>query len=135
MICLLLIVLWARSYWRVDQFVVGEMSPQLNLGITSMPGALLIRTGIVSSRTELNQPSEEWLETLNRASGSLYPSRVWGHFAYSSRHAIVPYWFLVGLTAILGAITSFQWRFSLRTLLIATTLLAVLLGAIIYALR
>ena len=51
------------------------------------------------------------------------------------RYLTVPNWFLVSLIGSLAAVPWIKWskRFSLRTLLIATTLVAVLLGAIIYA--
>jgi hypothetical protein len=47
----------------------------------------------------------------------------------------IPIWVLVILAATLAAIPSFHWpnRFSLRTLLIATTLVAVVLGLIVWA--
>jgi hypothetical protein len=44
----------------------------------------------------------------------------------------MPHWFLIVVTIILSAIPWFQ-RFSLRTLLIATTLVAVVLGIIVAA--
>jgi hypothetical protein len=50
----------------------------------------------------------------------------------------VPYWFLVviaGISAALCGIPWVKWHFSLRTLLIATTLVAVGLGVIVYASR
>jgi hypothetical protein len=47
----------------------------------------------------------------------------------------VPCWFCVGITALLSAGPWLTYRFSLRTLLIATTLVAVLLGLSGYALR
>jgi hypothetical protein len=50
---------------------------------------------------------------------------------------VAPHWFLALIFALIAAapwLTSIP-RFSLRTLLIATTLVAVLLGAIIYAIR
>ena len=51
---------------------------------------------------------------------------------------IIPYWFFVFVTATLTTapwIRQLRWRFSLRTLLIATTLVAAVLGLIVYALR
>jgi hypothetical protein len=47
----------------------------------------------------------------------------------------LPHWFLVVLTAAFTVIRWMKWRFSLRTLLIATTLVAVALGAIVLAAR
>jgi hypothetical protein len=48
---------------------------------------------------------------------------------------IVPYWFLVLLTGSCAVAPWISWsrRFSLRTLLIATTLIAVVLGAVVWA--
>ena len=48
---------------------------------------------------------------------------------------VMPHWFLVLVVATLSALPWFRWRFSLRTLLIVTTLIAVALGAIGYAVR
>jgi hypothetical protein len=53
----------------------------------------------------------------------------------SSGGIIVPDWFLVLLSAALAVALWLPWRFSLRTFLIATTLAAVLLGAIVYRTR
>jgi hypothetical protein len=50
----------------------------------------------------------------------------------------IPYWFLAISFTVFAALPwarSIQWRFSLRTLLIATTLVAVVLGTIVYATR
>jgi hypothetical protein len=50
---------------------------------------------------------------------------------------VVPLWFLSLLTGIVAATPWINWskRFSLRTLLIATTLVAVVLGLIVYVVR
>ena len=47
---------------------------------------------------------------------------------------VVPHWFFATLAAGLAALPWFQqkWKFSLRTLLIATTLVAVVLGLIVW---
>jgi hypothetical protein len=46
-----------------------------------------------------------------------------------------PHWFLVLLSAAFATAPWIRWRFSLRTLLIATTLVAVVLGLIVWAAR
>ena len=58
-------------------------------------------------------------------------------FAADSTGLIMPHWFGVLIFASLAGIpwTLWRWRFSLRTLLIATTLVAVVLGMIVYAVR
>jgi hypothetical protein len=45
------------------------------------------------------------------------------------QHIYIPYWIPILLTITLAIIPWLRWKFSLRTLLIATTLIAVLLGA------
>jgi hypothetical protein len=62
-------------------------------------------------------------------------SQVWGHFELSYAHTgvCVPYWFLLTSFAALAAAPWFPWRFSLRNLFIATTLVAVVLGLLVYA--
>ena len=50
----------------------------------------------------------------------------------------IPDWFLAAVCGIFAAIPALfpsRWRFTTRTLLIATTLVAVVLGAIVYAVR
>jgi hypothetical protein len=54
---------------------------------------------------------------------------------YYSRQLVCPHWLLIaGFTAVAVA-PWIHWRFSLRTLLIATTLVAVGLGLFVYAAR
>jgi hypothetical protein len=45
----------------------------------------------------------------------------------------LPYWFLVGASVAMATASWLTWRFSLRTLLIATTLVTVLLGLVVWA--
>jgi len=50
----------------------------------------------------------------------------------------IPYWFTIAAlcsVAVFPWTPFFSWRFSLRTLLIATTLIAMVMGAIVYAAR
>jgi hypothetical protein len=54
---------------------------------------------------------------------------------YFEAFAIVPHWFVTLLFIALAAIAWIPGRFSLRTLLIAMTLVAVVLGLIVYATR
>ena len=46
-----------------------------------------------------------------------------------------PHWALVLFFAVIAILPWFRWRFSLRTLLIATTLVAVVLGLAVYLVR
>jgi hypothetical protein len=55
-----------------------------------------------------------------------------GYFDYSNQRLDVPYWFAVMLMIVASATPWFPLRFSLRTLLIATTLVAVVLGLAVW---
>jgi hypothetical protein len=46
-----------------------------------------------------------------------------------------PFWFAIAIAAFVASAPWLSLRFTLRTLLIATTLIAVVLGAIVYAVR
>jgi hypothetical protein len=64
-------------------------------------------------------------------------SGIWGRFFYINEQGpcvTVPDWFLIGVALALSAAPWIRWsnRFSLRTLLIATTLVAVALGLIVW---
>ena len=66
-----------------------------------------------------------------------YYSSNWGRFGYvdsPSPLVIVPDWFLIGVAVALSAVPWLRWskQFSIRTLLIAMTLIAVMLGAVVY---
>ncbi len=49
--------------------------------------------------------------------------------------AYIPHWFVIILAATSGIVPWLRWHFSLRTLLIATTLIALVLGLAVYAAR
>jgi hypothetical protein len=52
------------------------------------------------------------------------------------RHTVIfPHWFAVALVGVVSVAPWLRWRFSLRTLLIATTLVAAATGTIIYLAR
>ena len=56
----------------------------------------------------------------------------WEKSATGRFFVYVPHWFLIGVAAALASVPWLPWRLSLRTLLIATVVLAVLLGLLIW---
>jgi hypothetical protein len=136
----LLIVLWMRSYWNCDQcwghfpngttFEIDSNSGYVWVGILhwNYPSPLMLRT---------SQQSKESLEKY----GSLPKFRFMEQIGGSGLGTCVfaaPHWFLILLALGVAAIPWLPWwskRFSLRTLLIAITLVAVVLGLIVYATR
>jgi hypothetical protein len=137
--CVLLVVLWARSYWRIDGLSF-PLTSRLSLNLGSMPGCT--GAGISPKSMSLpNQPlpswnsgsTEEWLN-IPVAARPYNPSRIWGTFFASGEGVVVPYWFAILIIACLATAPWIHWsnRFSLRTLLIATTLVAVVLGVVVW---
>jgi hypothetical protein len=143
--CLLLIALWVRSY-RYNDILEKKTSSRL-LQLHSRTGCLTFRQShpgrnprirasdlalildeISLGRTFISDPVSD---------SSEYP---WGGGVFgfgrfeqgSTTVVFAPHWFPVLLSGTLAVIPWFPWsrRFSLRTLLIVTTLVAVALGIV-----
>jgi hypothetical protein len=147
---MLLIVLWVRSYWRHDSAEVhhGNMiMEQRTLGqyflFASNRGrcaCLNVTSGVFPwwisrSTSRLPRVGEIELFPFNCRETHGYK----GFDAYWNSTieygAFAPHWFLVLISATFAAFPWLRWHFSLRTLLIATTLVAVLLGLVVWLLR
>jgi hypothetical protein len=146
-LCLLLIALWVRSYWWTDniyyrpghldsfrlksQFGVVQYTPGIEVPWRGGPHLHMewVRHSYryYSEKSDLQtiSPIERPLRGVNRSTRS----------ASQIPHGQVRYWHFVILSATIAAAPWFRWRFSLRTLLIAMTLVAVLLGVIVYSMR
>jgi hypothetical protein len=114
-LCVLLVMSWVLSYYAKDSFDFTA----LNRGVV-----VRSRNGSLGVKTYVNV---------------MVTPRF--HHRYYRGRFDVPYWFPTVLFAIVGLIVAapwirqLRWRFSLRTLLIATTLVAVLLGVAVMMLR
>jgi hypothetical protein len=134
--CVLLIVLWVRSLNRIDCLTWHYNNAE----------ALLVRTnpGIVTVATFVDRPAPSsvvrqvgrawmtgWFESMMIRGGKM---SWWFEAASTStfRSASAPDWFLILICCGLGSIPWLRWRFTLRTLLIATTLVAAVLGLIVW---
>jgi hypothetical protein len=130
-------VLWVRSSSWVDMYV-GQVAEDVYVGGCSTPGACAIGFTTTSNAppwTTFSQNADEWWSFLSEGGSPPYSSRVWGGFRCDDGCLMLPYWFviLVGATlAIVPWIRMPRWQFSLRMLLIATTLIAVALGLVVY---
>ena len=129
--CVLLIVLWVRSYWWTD-IIVAQQSSQRYVGIGSSNARIMFGTTVdvgVTPWTWFVKPNQEpvkYLPWFEMSSSSI-----------SSKN-YVPDWLLVIVSASIGAvpwIRQLPRQLSLRTLMIATTLIALLLGLIVWAVR
>jgi hypothetical protein len=133
-LCLLLVVLWMRSYSRLDWLQVGESSVASTSG-RLLANELFAMGGPPSSSRTMTQT--EWTEKLSRHTFANNRVVIWrtshGALIPMGVGNSIPYWPLVVVALTLLVIPWLPWRFSLRTLLIATTLVTVGLGLIIYA--
>jgi type VI protein secretion system component VasF len=127
--CLLLIVLWVRSHWEID--IYGKQPSNVNgFSLLSRNGAVYCAIGREMDLDVTWRFILAWIDV----DAARTTSR---HFVIANDGMItivrVPDWFLLGLIAALVAAPWIRWQFSLRTLLIATTLVAVVLGVIVWA--
>lgn len=136
--CLLLIVLWVRSYWWFDTVrghIVGW-----DLNIRSVPGELSLIAN-VQSRYFNWELSSEWIGDQGfgllwwppNDAKMLLPG-VFGVSPSSTKTVVwMHHWFPILLTTTFAGFPwiKWSWRFSLRALLIAMTLIAVVLGLIV----
>jgi hypothetical protein len=133
--CVLLVVLWVRSYWRTD--VIEIRKSQYLFTIASANGKIALEN---FDMTNVKGDDFAWAEggSWSYSSGSpLSPAAPGFPYLYYSRF-VVPNWFAIVLLALLGTLPWqpwLRWRFTLRTLLVATTLVAIVLGLLVYATR
>jgi hypothetical protein len=127
--CVLLIALWVRSYHRCEYLYHGK-GQHLTIFGSNAGSAYLLRKPLPQLRPRLNRSwkyndtaVDRTMNSYQRASGEIFIR--------------VPYMALIALFMTAACSCWIRWsrRFSLRTLLIATTLVAVALAAIVYASR
>jgi hypothetical protein len=132
-VCLLLIALWVRRYFAQD-VITGPLSDTTSLGISSRP------EGIGVFYQEFSTP--QWrLLSLRPDIPNINPYAAFSGFGLCRAEGelfgiIVPYWFLVvatGAPATVLLVKAWPWRFSLRTALIVTMLIAAVLALVVWA--
>jgi hypothetical protein len=134
-LCLLLIALWVRSY-DVADFVWGPVHSTRAFTFDSIRGRLVLTTSIAPPGTSpmpLEYGSDRGGRDFLDFKGNVLGFYLWRD-AFSVM-IVIPYWFLALATAALTATPWLRWRFSLRTLLIGMTVVAVVLGLAIVASR
>jgi hypothetical protein len=136
-VAVLLCVLWVRSYWWYD-VMYGRFSNDVNIGIGSCRGKVgytRVNDGSVNKWGVKTYSMDDWDEHGGR-------NGKWLRYVHGGTLRLltiqdvgVPHWFLMLVFISLAAAPwyrSLDWRFSLRTLLIVTTLVAVGLGTIVW---
>ena len=136
-LCLLVTALWVRSYYFLDEVSQPVSWPHW-VGASSIRGQMQFYTGENVVPTSFDAR----LKSVDARCGyaqSVVADTDWAfHFDGVDRWLLyVPHWFLSMLCASIAATPWIPWpsRFSLWTLLIATTLVAATLGALVYAVR
>jgi hypothetical protein len=154
LVFVLLIVLWVRSYWQFD-LVLVRLSASNDVRIVSYRGQVascisrpsggrVAGEFRISPNAYMNSKAPWWISgTINsELGGSLQrnftPNPVRMNFGeMDGRIVVVPLWIALASSGSLATLPWIHWsnRFSLRTLLIATTLIAVVLGLAVCAAR
>lgn len=136
-LAVLLCVLWVRSYWSVDLLTrVGNIN---SLFLESRFGQLELSRGIDTltnaffSAGSYHLQSEMNADFVRRG----YQRGIWGSrfyctfFSQGAWRLAVPHWFVASMFALTAGASWLPLRFSLRFLLVATTVVAILLGLIV----
>jgi hypothetical protein len=132
-ICLLLIALWVRSNWWADYLQVNN-GKLFDFYIEAQRGELFVCFGPPVNASSWIDYGHHEVEMYYRNFDYTVVGFYFGNDEMFPGIFIIdlPFWFLVPATAALAAGPWIHWsrRFSLRTLIIAMTLIAVLLGLI-----
>ena len=140
--CVLLIALWVRSYQYAIASYNGPKFGTFSAGVTSISGVFILRVNVekdndaflIGDQWKISElDADQWRSLVGET--ELPWSRIWGMFGYENGAITTPYWFDAILLASLAAVPWIRWskRFTLCTLLIATTIIALVLGAIVWA--
>ena len=126
---MLLIALWVRSY-HINQCVVVPMGNTRYYAQHIVGRFVFARaSNAVSMRQPIDDP-KKWNETLSSRENAL-GARI-ARDPWSDLYVVqTPCWWSVVSIAVIGVLPWIPFRFSLRTLLIAATLVAVVLGIIV----
>jgi hypothetical protein len=133
-------LLWVRSCSISDDLVI-PLPGSWSVGVGTGPGSCGMGISTQSpNRFEWNTIDVDVLRPVVPAEYLKYYTGIWGCFDYVdtiSPLVIVPDWFLIGVAIALSAAPWIRWpnRFSLRTLLVATTLVAAVLGLIVWSIN
>jgi hypothetical protein len=124
-------VLWVRSYFAFD-ICFCPITPTKMTAVGSVLGAMSWSPSMERAPQLATGPLLLTYEILddNRNEPWFWFQRLPTHIVFR-----VPYFIMILPVVLFGTAPWFAWQFSLRALLIATTLVAVVLGLIIYMTR
>ena len=122
---MLLVVVWMRSYWQADSVRIWQGPNGRTCRLTIFDGHLEYNNTETSIGNGL-----EWRFAIHPDQAPIMrEGNNWG-LTIRPRQIVVPLWLLSVLATCCAVFPSVSWsrRFSLRTLLLAITLVAVVLG-------
>jgi hypothetical protein len=133
----LLIVLWVRSYYRVES-LISPIGRSRFLSFNTFPNRFVF--GVIDESPSktwavISIPADEYIASFDRNIGEPPPVLAIQFGVINNDSIVVPCWFGLLFTTTLWALPWLPFRFSLRTMLIATTLVAVVLGLIVWLSR
>ena len=140
MVAVLLCALWLRSYFVADA-AQWSATKWTGFQFTSQRGQLTgRRCDLDGAGHHGGMDFPDWRWSLSRpGSFSNGPTTLGFNLAHLSFYIAFPYWAIVAACLVLAfapvLIRHQRYRFSLRTLLIATTLVAVVLGLVVWSVR
>lgn len=131
-----LCVLWVRSYWRVDN-IWCQVTAHRTLFLRTTPGKLTWWYAVQSAAhpvwewKKYTYPTSDFAGNFN---GTVTRPILKGNLTTHLEH-VVPLWIpsAIALAVAFPAAIGLSNRFSLRTLLVVTTLVAVVLGLGVWA--
>jgi hypothetical protein len=141
MVSVVLIAMWARSYWKWDQFItpitpirtIRVITYQGHIRFSAPPTQYFRDKGHIGSVWSMRQHTMGPIRGESRFTARMRSK----FFVYwspgprgSGSELLVPFWMFVlpGVLLFVVAVTKWKLRFSLRMLLIITTLIALGLG-------
>jgi hypothetical protein len=136
-VAVLLCVLWVRSYSRND--LISRIDAGLLTTIGSHRGYVYFSELPISWSAGIN-PAHPWRAN-SLAAGQFEQEYSWIFYWYAGKKPLpfkvteihAPHWYFVSPVVVLAAISWIPRRFSLRTLIVAMTVVAVALGVIVWA--
>jgi hypothetical protein len=142
-LAVLLVALWVRSYWWFDAWQGGNVHIQAVRGEVAIFNLLHPQTYSKSNFPAKSMHSENFGYIVTGSYETVGPGNISVNLRVSNqgkRLMTVPYWLVASPAIIVAILALSPWlyirsRFGLRTLLIAMTLVAVVLGAVVWLTR
>jgi hypothetical protein len=134
-LCVALMASWVRSYHTLDQ-LFGRLTSTRDFEFTSLSGRLIMQELFTVGG---DRPKAWRSDRINGVRASPDGQNLWSSIGFRTNPSVgsqtiqLPYWFLFLATGILAMLFQLRWppwRFTLRSLFVVTTFLAVVLGMI-----